>query len=146
MGRSKLLFEKNLNQIFENRIKSNQKLNLQPWIVGLIVFGGVDPVTGFVVETNFVEVAFSEEANVNGWAEIGAVPCTMKCLDLPKVRRELGDTQDITNDLMEAVAEGNAYSCYFLTQYGYDGDPLRVELGSSRYQKKNVTTPHTREH
>ena len=33
-GPFKTAFRKNLNLIFENRIKSNKKLNLQPWIVG----------------------------------------------------------------------------------------------------------------
>lgn len=74
------------------------------------MFGGVDPVTGFVVTTNFFEVAFSEESNVNTWAKIGAATCAMKCLESPKVWHELGDAQDNTNELMESVAAGNVYS------------------------------------
>ncbi len=46
-GPFKMQFRKNLAAVTDQRLEQNKSVSLQPWIVGLIVFGGTDPITGF---------------------------------------------------------------------------------------------------
>ncbi len=45
-----------------------------PYLVGLIVFGGVDPVSKVVVSDSAFDLAFSKEQNCKASKKIGAAP------------------------------------------------------------------------
>ncbi len=46
-GPFKTQFRNNLAAIVAQRLAEKKSVSLQPWLVGLIVFGGVDEITGF---------------------------------------------------------------------------------------------------
>ncbi len=74
-GPFKTQFQKNLAAVvMEQRLEQNKSVSLQPWIVGLIVFGGTDPVTGFELIDCAFKAAFSKKACLNAWAKLGAAP------------------------------------------------------------------------
>ena len=58
--------------------------------MGLLVFGGSDPVTNQDGYENAFEAGFCERKCLEAWAKVGAAPCTMACLESTKVRHELG--------------------------------------------------------
>ncbi len=71
-----------------------------PPMVWLLVFGGTDPISLFVVESAF-EFGFSQEKNLNSWSKCGAAPLTRCCLkNHSQVRREIGDNNNATNQVM----------------------------------------------
>ena len=78
-----------------------------PWLIGLLVFGGTDPILQFGVESAF-QFGFCRERNLNAWSKCGAAPITRCCLkNHSQVRREMGD-DDATNQMMHlGVAKQN---------------------------------------
>ena len=76
----------NLELVSRRRIANKISLSMQPWIAGLMIFGGVDPDTEYFVKTSAFEVEFSRAHCKNAWAKIGAAPLTMACLKDTKVR------------------------------------------------------------
>ena len=71
-----------------------------PWLVGLLVFGGTDPISQFVVESA-LQFGFSQEKNPNAWSRCGAAQITRCCLkNHIKVRGEMGDDDDAANHMM----------------------------------------------
>ena len=72
----KNVFFQNLDHLTKFRANQNESMSLQPWIVGILVFGGVDGVTGMVVEKNAFEIAFMTERNIAAWEKVGACPLT----------------------------------------------------------------------
>ncbi len=46
-GSFKGAYARNLDRVIEKRVESNKTTSLLAWMVGLIVFGGVDPETNF---------------------------------------------------------------------------------------------------
>ena len=60
-GPFKTQFAKNLKQLSDARIMGDLPTSLQPWLVGLIVIGGVDPVSKVVVSNSAFDIAFSKE-------------------------------------------------------------------------------------
>ena len=117
--------------------------SLAPWIVGLVVFGGTDPVTGLIVGSAF-ERGFSHTLNLKAWAKVGAVPLSRKCLDSPKVRRSIGDGDSEQQALVHLIVEHNTIACHALTMEGFNGDAMKVELLVIE-QTTVVTTPHTQD-
>ena len=116
-------------------------------MVGLIVFGGTDPVTGYEIEQNksAFEVAFAIHASKKAWAAVGAAPLTRSCLNDKKVRRQLGDAKDSMNELMLSLQDGNLNSTALLTQHEYEGDRLRVFLKKNPVKPRMVTKPNSLE-
>ncbi len=72
-GRFKSQFQWNLAAVSEEQIEQDS-VSLQPWLVGLIVFGGTDPVTGFELTDCAFWAGFSKKACLNAWAKVGAAP------------------------------------------------------------------------
>ncbi len=70
-GPFKTQFRKNLAAVTDQRLEQNKSVSLQPWIVGLIVFGGTDPVTGFELMDCAFTAGFSKKACLNAWAKVG---------------------------------------------------------------------------
>jgi len=62
---------------------------MQDTLVGLLVFGGTDPVTGCDGYKDAFAEAFPIERNKAVWKKVGAVPLTRNCVNHPKVQREL---------------------------------------------------------
>jgi hypothetical protein len=73
-GPFKTQFQKNLAVITKKQLEQKKSASLQPWLVGLIVFGGTDPATGFKLMGNAFEAGFSKKACLNAWAKVGAAP------------------------------------------------------------------------
>ena len=129
-GPFKTQFRKILDIVVQDRQKENESkaASLQPWLVGLVIFGGVEPETKReVIVTDSFAYAFSMEHNLDAWSKIGAAPLTMACLSDPKVRREVGDADDDTNLLMVALQQANDLASQTLTMCGYNGIILKFE-------------------
>ena len=91
-------FRANLGEIVDARIAAKKSVLLQPWLVGMIVFGGTDEETGFEITKCAFSAGFSKEACLSAWEKVGAAPCTLKCLSDPKVSKSLGDEDDESNN------------------------------------------------
>ena len=64
-GPFKTSFRQILNIVNQNQIAKGESTSLPTWIVGLVVFGGKDPVTDMDVHRNAFEDAFGLESNLN---------------------------------------------------------------------------------
>ncbi len=53
--------------LVEGQIVKNISMSIQPALVGLRTFGGVDPASGVVLDTPTFQVGFSQEACINAW-------------------------------------------------------------------------------
>ena len=106
----------NLDRVVRERLFKKVSLSMQSWLAGLMIFGGTDPDTGYFIETSAFELGFSRSHCKNAWAKIGASPLIMACLTDPKVRRQLGDANDHTNDLMHDLQDVNDLAVFQLHQ------------------------------
>ena len=88
---------------------------LQPWLVGLIVFGGTDEETGFGITKCTFLAGFSKEACLSVWEKVGAAPCTRKCLSDPKVSKSLGDRDD---EYYNSIQVANGHAVHALNKMG----------------------------
>lgn len=79
-GQFKSQFRTNLSLVIDHRVEMGESVSLQPWLVGLFVFGGIDLVTEYEVETSAFQVGFSREECLRAWVKVGAAPLTRKCL------------------------------------------------------------------
>ena len=68
-------------------------------LIGLLIFGGTDPITKRVGYCNAFQEALSKEKFLEAWAKVGAAPLTMKCLESDKVWHELTGDNDDDNPL-----------------------------------------------
>ena len=64
-----------------------------PHLVGLFVYGGVDPVSGVELGDAF-EAAFGTDSNLHAWGFIGAAPLTCARLKDPQVCHDRTDGED----------------------------------------------------
>jgi hypothetical protein len=123
-GPFKSRFRRNLGDIVDARIEQNKSVSLQPWLIGMIVFGGTDPETGFRLTKCAFTHGFSKEACLNAWAKVGAAPLTRKCLSDPKVSRTLGDNDGGNDEYLLAIQTANDLATHALNDMGYDGKLL----------------------
>ena len=126
-GPFKTQYCKNLDAVIDERIKQKKCIQLPPWQVGLIVFGGVDPETNFVVKSAF-ECGFSRENCRNAWGKVGAAPLTRACMLNKKVRRSLGDGSDEYQQMLLNIQTANDVSTNALNTGGYNGNVMRREI------------------
>ena len=125
-------------------LESDFPTSLLPWMVGLLVFGGTDPVSQFVVSESAFEFGFSREKNLNAWSKCGAAPLTRCCLENhSQVRREMGDDNDATNKMMQDIQTANDISTHFLTAHGYNGEAFKATV--NKVKKVGVTAKHSME-
>jgi co-chaperonin GroES (HSP10) len=107
-GPFKNQYAKNLDALVEARVNQKKTTSLPPWMVCLIVYGGTDPETNFVVENSaFQQAAFSREACLAVWEKVGAAPLTRKCLGDKLVRKSIGDGVDEYEQLITLIQEAN---------------------------------------
>ena len=130
-GPFKTQFRQNLAAITEKRLEQKMSVSLQPWLVGMIVFGGTDVATGFELKDCAFSVGFSKKACLNAWMKVGAAPLTRQCLSDPKVSKSLGDGDD---DFDKYLA---------LTEGGYNGALLKATIIEQETIK--LTEPHSKE-
>ena len=72
-GPFKTQFVTSLNLFFNARIMRDLPTSLPPWMVGLVVFGGVDPVSNIVVSESAFKIGFFIERNCEVWKKVGAL-------------------------------------------------------------------------
>jgi hypothetical protein len=144
-GPFKSRFRRNLGDIVDARIEQNKSVSLQPWLIGMIVFGGTDPETGFRLTKCAFTHGFSKEACLNAWAKVGAAPLTRKCLSDPKVSRTLGDNDGGNDEYLLAIQTANDLATHALNDMGYDGKLLRVMVERDQQDSVPLTLPHSKE-
>ena len=72
--------------VVDKRLVGNGKtVSFKPDLVGLLVFGGVDPVTNYSKFYDVYAMAFSTENNRAAWAFVVVAPLTRHCLQSDKV-------------------------------------------------------------
>ena len=66
---------------------------------------------------------------MNAWSKCGAAPLTKCCLENhSQVRREIGDDDNATNQMMQEIQMANDISTHFLTSHGYNGDACKATV------------------
>ena len=78
-----------MGNLVDARIKAKKSVSLQPWLVGLVVFGGTDEETGYEIAQCAFSAGFSPDACKRAWEKVGAAPCTRAC-SLGSPMRSLG--------------------------------------------------------
>jgi hypothetical protein len=141
-GPFKHQYAKNLDAIIEARVIQNKPTSLPPWMVCLVVYGGKDPETNFVVNDSAFQAAFSREACRAVWEKVGAAPLTRACLGDKLVRKSIGDGDDEYQQLITLVQEGNNLATDCLTGWGYDASALRDTIIPIE-KTKIITQEHT---
>jgi len=128
------------------------KLQLSINDLGLLVFGGIDPVTKVELRASF-DMAFSPRICLSSWKKCGAVPLTREALHSDKVRHEIivnrdGSTNTDIDPMSAALVQmeiSNHMSCDFLSTMGYDGSQLRIDAPKQSAKKFEITVPNSKE-
>ncbi len=126
-GPFKTKYGKNLDAVVDKRIKQGKTTYIPPWQVGLIVYGGVDPETGLVVESAF-QAGFSRDSCQDAWDKVGAAPFTRECLQNKKVCTSLGDGSKAYQALLLNIQQSNDIAVHTLTSSGYKGEVLQATI------------------
>ena len=136
-------FAHNLKALSDARINGDFPTSVPPWMVGLLVFGGTDPVSQFVVSESAFEFGFSR-GKFECMEQGGATPLTRCCLENhSQVRREIGDDDDATNQMMQEIQMANDISTHFLKSHGYNGDAFKATV--KKVERVSVTAKHSEE-
>ena len=115
--------------------------SLPPWLVGCLVFGGINPISKVVVLESAFDFAFSKERN---FEEGGCTPLTWACLqNHNQVCWEMGDTKDATNNTMQLIQSTNGLSTFFLKEHGFNSDVLKASI--KKVKRQFVTVRHSQE-
>jgi hypothetical protein len=133
------------------RLEANVTLSLQPKLVGLPTFGGIDRDTGYNVEVSAFEQGFSREKCLASWRKVGAATdqgVTRACLNSKQVMRLIGDGGDDNNEtlLRHSVQVANDNAIYALNQAGYDAQFLQATLiqkSGAEDERERITEPNT---
>ena len=123
-----------------HRILKNKTVSVLPWMVGLMVFGGVDPISECTGYQNSFLIAFSKKKNLEAWQKVGAAPLTMECLKSVSVRREIGDCNVDTT--LRDIQEQNRTSTNLLCARGFAGQRLAGKLKEKTILEE-LTVPHS---
>ena len=108
-------------------------------MVGILVYGGVDPVYGVELGISFT-AGFRSDAKLNAWGLIGAYPLTRVFLKYPKVCLNGTDSEDPEYDMYQAIQATNKCATEALLFYGYKGDLLQVTLDEDVHRRKKYVT------
>jgi hypothetical protein len=115
------------------RIEQKKVVNLAPWVVGLIVFGGTDAkvVDGPTIQSAF-QHGFSREQSIAAWKKVRAVLLDRACLQNSKVQRSFGDgTEEQQLEIVQTQSV-NDIATHALRMNGYDGNALRGQSSALR--------------
>ena len=135
-------FRANLGEIVDARIAVKKSVSLQPWLVGLIVFGGTDEETGMEIKKCAFSAGFSKEACLSAWEKVGAAPCTQKCLLDPKVSKSLGGGDD---EYYNSIQVASDHAVHALNEMGYAGNLLAVKIEDDPDEAVPLTQPLSKE-
>ena len=142
-GDFKRIVSSNIEKIAMARYAKKLSLNMGPHLVGLLVYGGVYPVSGVELGNAF-EAAFGTDANLHAWGLIGAAPLTRAYLKDPRVCHNGTDSEDPEYDIYQAIQATNKRVTEALLFYGYKGDLLEVTIDKDVHcRKKSVTVANT---
>eukprot|EP00804_Cyclotella_cryptica_P011512 CCRYP_017062-RA/>CCRYP_017062-RA protein AED:0.20 eAED:0.24 QI:0/0/0/1/0/0/3/0/320 len=119
---------KNLKRVSDTRIMGDLPTSLPPYLIGLIVLGGVDPVSKVVVSDSAFELAFFKEKNYEVWKKVGAAPLTPCLKSHNQVCRKMGDTKDTANNTIQHIQTMNDLSTCFLKEHGFNSDVLKASI------------------
>ena len=109
----------------------------------MIVFGGVDQVTGHELTTCAFSHGFSREACISAWKKVGAAPLTRACLSDPKVSKRLGEGDSSFDEYLLGIQSTNDLATHALTQGGYSGKILKATI--IKRKAEEITAPHSKE-
>ena len=93
-------------------------------LIGILVFGGTNPITKRGGYRNAFQEAFIKEKFLEAWAKVGAAPLTMKSLKSDKVWHKLTEDDDDDNPLAEvycAMQAQNDFNVSWLNANGLSG-------------------------
>jgi hypothetical protein len=107
-GQFKSQYRRNLELLVDECLRLGKSVPVPQYKHGLLVSGGVDDDTKLMLDSAF-EIILHEQ--------IGAAPCTRKCLNDPQVRRSIDANKDYAL-LVNSVQEANKYAAYALTKGG----------------------------
>ena len=144
-GLFKTAFRQNLNQITDDRLAMNKNATYTPRLIGLLVFGGKDPVTKICGYKDAFAIGFSKECNLSAWASVGAAPLTRRCLKNEMIAHTEGDPMHTVYKNIEAA---NHSACNLLSARGYNGIKLKVSLKEGFHAQAStaaVTVPNSKE-
>ena len=130
-GMFKSAFRFNLGKVVEDSNELGMNTTVSITLIGLIIFGGTNPITKRVCYRNDFQEAFSKEKCLEAWAKVGAAPLTMKCLESEKVRNELTEDNDDDNPLAEfyrAMQAHNDLSVAWLNANGLSGKHMVAKV------------------
>ena len=114
---------------------------LNPWLVGLVVFGGVDPETGVLSRKNAFQEGFLKVQCLKDGAKIGAETMTRACMYDKQVRRTIGDADNETNLVIRELNDANTVATFNLLIRSYIGD-----LISAQCTEETRVQPITKDH
>ena len=144
-GPFKSSFRINLEVITQARINDEKPVSFAPYMVALFVFGGTDHVTKAVAPRNAFQDGFSREWCLKAWAKVGAAPITRACLSDPKVRRELGDSEDDLGQKMRLIQDLNDRAVAGLNARGWNGSAFAGKIKERRaVLTRPISQPNTR--
>ena len=143
-GVFKTKLRQNLARITSDRLEHGKPAAIPPHLIGLLVFGGVDPDTHCTVPHDAFAIAFTKAKNLSSWAKVGAAPFTEACLKSHLVRHDGKD--DPLWKRFQQMERQNELACLLLTEGSYYGHHLRVELKENLTTPQSVTVPQTQEH
>jgi len=144
-GLFKSRFRRNLSDIVDARMDMEKSVSLQPWLVGMIVFGGTDPESGFKLTECAFKHGFLKEACLSAWAKVGAAPLMRACLSDPKVSRTTGDDDGGDDKYLLSILATNELTTHALDDMGYNGGLLCVALKCDRENAMPLMIPHSKE-
>jgi hypothetical protein len=136
-GPFKSIVRSNLKKIATACFLAQKLMKLGPSTFGLIIYGGICPISN-VVFKNAVDSAFNVESNLHLWAEVGAVPFTMKCLVNKKVGHNRMDRDNPNFDAFLDIRLQNDYSTTQLTMMGYKGEMLWAQYLEDKVQPSSL--------
>jgi hypothetical protein len=146
-GDFKTQFTINLDTIVEGRINNGVSLSLQPKLMGLPLFGGVDSETGVCVTCSAFKAGFFKAKCLCTWEKVGAATVngvTCACLLDQQVLMQVGDNDDI-DAVYCIVQEANDNAIHAMSWAGYDAQFLQATYKPKAKEDVAIREPNLRE-
>jgi hypothetical protein len=144
-GAFKTQFTINLDTIVEGRINNSVSLSLQPKLVRLSLFGGVDSKTGVRVTCSAFKAGFSKAKCLCAWEKVGVAMANGVmhiCLLDQQVLMQIGNNNDI-DAVYCIVQEANNNAIHALLWAGYDTQFLQATYKLKAKEDVAITEPNT---
>ena len=98
----------------DGRLADGKSVSFNAIVIGTLVFGGKDDVTGLNDYKYAYAIAFSPKRNQSAWAAVlEAVTLTRKCLTSDKVVQDCDD--DPLSEIYKRIKGTNCYLCDLLS-------------------------------